>query len=103
MQVRTMTSRRQFALRASLLRSFGLVVLPMSGLMLTAVAVLAGVLGIWRLGADLGWTSQFFIAGGFLSRYQLWSAIALGAQASAFALNRWVAANRITEPPAFAA
>jgi hypothetical protein len=66
-------------------------VVAMSGLVLTAVAVLSGVLGVWRLGADPGWTSRFFIAEGLLSRYQLWFAIAIAAQASALMLNRWAA------------
>ena len=38
-----------------------------AGLVLTPVAVLAAVLGAWRLGVDPGWTSGFFIAGGSLS------------------------------------
>jgi hypothetical protein len=63
----------------------------MSGLALTLMAVLAGALGAWRLGVDPGWTSPFFVAGGLFSRYQLWFAFAIGAQASAFILNRWVA------------
>ena len=63
----------------------------MSGSVLTPLAVLAGVLGAWRLGADAGWTSDFFIADGLLSRYQLWFAIAIGAQTSALILDRWVA------------
>jgi hypothetical protein len=62
-----------------------------SGLVLTPVSVLAGVLGVWRLGEDLGWTSHFFKADGLLSRYQLWFAVAISARTSAFILNRWVA------------
>ena len=61
------------------------------GSVLTPIAVLAGVLGAWRLGADLGWTSKFLVADGLLSRYQVWFAIAVGAQTSASILNRWVA------------
>lgn len=61
-----------------------------SGLVLTLLAVLAGALGVWRLGADPGWTGPFFLAAGLFSRYQLWFAVALGAQTSAFILNRWV-------------
>jgi hypothetical protein len=67
----------------------------MSGLVLTLFSVLAASLGAWRLGVDPGWTGAFFIAGGLLSRYQLWFALAIGAQVSAFILNRWVA-NRKT-------
>ena len=62
-----------------------------SGAVLTPLAVLAGVLGVWKLGADFGWTSNFFIADGLFSRYQVWFAIAIGMQTSAGILNRWVA------------
>jgi hypothetical protein len=74
----------------------------MSGLFLTLLAVLAGALGAWRLGVDPGWTSPFFVASGLLSRYQLWFAVAIGAQTSAFILNRW-AANQVIDVPALAA
>jgi hypothetical protein len=74
----------------------------MSGLGLTLIAVLAGALGAWRLGADPGWTRPFFVAAGLFSRYQLWFAVAIGAQASAFILNRWVA-NQVINVPALAA
>jgi hypothetical protein len=67
----------------------------MSALALTPIAVLAVVLGAWRLGADPGWTSRFFIADGLLSRYQLWFVIAIAARVSALMLHRW-AANRDT-------
>jgi hypothetical protein len=62
-----------------------------SGLVMTPVAVLAVALGAWRFGADLGWTTRFFIVDELLSRYQSWLAVAAGAQTSAFLLNRWVA------------
>ena len=61
------------------------------GHVLTPIAVVAGVLGAWRLGADLGWTSKFLVGDGLLSRYQVWFAIAIGAQTSAAMINRWVA------------
>jgi hypothetical protein len=73
----------------------------MSGLFLTLVAVLALALGVWRLGVDPGWTSAFFITEGLLSRYQLWFAVAIGGQTSAFIINRWVA-NQNVEVPALA-
>jgi hypothetical protein len=69
---------------------------------LTLLAVIAGALGTWRVGVDPGWTSPFFIASGLLSRYQLWFAVAIVAQTSAFILNRWVA-NQIVDVPALAA
>jgi len=74
----------------------------MSGLALTLIAVLAGALGAWRFGVDPGWTSPFFVAGGLFSRYQLWFALAICAQTSAFILNRWVS-NRNLDVPAVAA
>jgi hypothetical protein len=74
----------------------------MSGLLLTLLAVLAAAMGAWRLGVDPGWTSAFFIASGLLSRYQLWFAVAIGAQTSAFILNRWVA-QQLIDAPALAA
>jgi len=67
----------------------------MSGLALTLLAVLTGTLGVWRLAADPGWTSPFFVDRGLLSRYQLWFAVAISEQTFAFALNRWVAARMI--------
>jgi hypothetical protein len=92
------------ALRVIFLRPSVLFVAAVSmlGSVLTPAAVLAGVLGAWRLGADPGWTSDFFIADGLLSRYQLWFAAAIGAQASALILNRWVA-NQNRGVPALAA
>lgn len=74
----------------------------MSGLVLTLMAVLAGALGAWRLGADPGWTGPFFVAGGLLSRYQFWIAVTIGAQTSAFVLNRWVA-KQVEDVPAIGA
>lgn len=74
----------------------------MSGLALTLLAVVAGALGVWRLGVDPGWTGPFFIAGGWLSRYQLWFGLAITAQTSAFILNRWVA-KQVIDLPALAA
>jgi len=67
----------------------------MSGLVLTLVAVLAGALGAWRFGTDLGWTEHFFIADGLFSHSQLWFAVAIGGQTSAFILNRWTANQNI--------
>ncbi len=32
----------------------------------------AFLLGFWRLGSDLGWTSDFIYMDGILSRWQLW-------------------------------
>lgn len=90
MQNRKMTTRYQSALQAISLQTptLFLAFVSMSAFVLTPVALLAGVLGAWRLGADRGWTTDFFIANGLLSRYQLWFAVAVGAQTSALILNR---------------
>jgi hypothetical protein len=58
------------------------------GLLLTPVAVTAGALSAWRFGVDAGWTKTFFIAGGFLSRWQVWCAFAISMQACAYSLGR---------------
>jgi hypothetical protein len=97
-KIRKMTSRFQSVLPAIPLRSAPLFVASASVLVLTPVALLAGVLGVWRLAADPGWTNGFFIAEGVLSRYQLWFAVSIGAQMSALVLNRWVASQRSVVP-----
>jgi hypothetical protein len=62
--------------------------LALLGLLLTPVAVAAGALAAWRFGVDAGWTSAFFIAGGFLSHWQVWCALAVSAEVCAWSLSR---------------
>ena len=57
--------------------------------LLTPAAVVAFVLGLWRVSADLGWTEEFLISNGFFSHWQVWIALAVGLQASA----TWLAAK----------
>ena len=92
-QISRLVRERQHSAQAALPRGPALLVdsVSMSGAVLAPIAVLAGVMGAWRLGADLGWTGPFFINEGLLSRYQLWFAIAVGAHTSSTILNRWVA------------
>jgi len=47
------------------------------GALLTPAAVAACVLGLWRIAADLGWTSDFAIPSGFFSHWQVWIAAAV--------------------------
>jgi len=61
------------------------------GLLMTPIAVAAGAVAAWRLGVDAGWTSAFFIAGGFLSHWQVWCAFAISAEVCAWSLRRGVA------------
>jgi hypothetical protein len=44
---------------------------------LTPAAVAALVLGLWRLGTDLGWTDSFVISNGLFSHWQVWFALAV--------------------------
>ena len=64
--------------------------LSMLAAMLTPLAVLAGALGVWRLAADRGWTSHFFIAHGLLSHCQVWFTAAIVVRASSRGLNKWL-------------
>jgi len=51
--------------------------------LLTPAAVIALVLGLWRVSADLGWAGEFLIAKGFFSHWQVWIALAAGLQIGA--------------------
>jgi hypothetical protein len=61
----------------------------LAGAFLTPAAAIAAALSVWRLSADPGWTSGFFIREGLLSRYQFWFAAAISAQTAAIFLKRW--------------
>jgi hypothetical protein len=65
--------------------------LTLFGLLLTPVAAAAGALAAWRFGVDAGWTGTFFIAGGFLSHWQVWGAFAISAEVGAWCLRRGAA------------
>jgi len=58
--------------------------------LLRNLALAAGVLGLWRLGSDLGWTQDFFIAAGLWSHWQIWFALAAVLNAGAGFLVRLV-------------
>jgi hypothetical protein len=57
--------------------------------LLTPAAVMALVLGIWRLSADLNWTGEFAISRGLFSHWQVWIALAGLLQTCAAILNRY--------------
>ena len=46
--------------------------------LVTPSAVIALVMGLWRLTADLGWTETFPISTGFFSHWIVWVALAIG-------------------------
>jgi hypothetical protein len=71
---------------ARVLEAIGLV-----GTFLTPFAVMEAALGLWRLGADLGWTGPFFVESGVLSRWQVWFALAAFTQAASVFLRKALA------------
>ena len=50
--------------------------------LLPPAAFLAGVLGAWRIAADLNWTNSFAIPSGIFSHWQVWMALAAGLKAT---------------------
>ena len=60
-----------------------------SAALLTPAAVVAFVLSMWRLGADMGFTSSFAIHTGVFSHWQVWLAISVAVQFLAVVLNRY--------------
>ena len=59
------------------------------GALLTPAALMASVLGLWRLAADLSWTGAFGIASGPFSHWQVWLLLAAFLQYCSWALNRY--------------
>lgn len=57
--------------------------------LLTPAALLALVLGIWRVGTDLGWAGAFLIAGGFFSHWQVWIALSIALKMLSSTLIAW--------------
>jgi hypothetical protein len=57
--------------------------------LLTPAAVMACVLTLWRLAADLSVTGQFPITAGLFSHWQVWLTVAGTLQFSAILLNRY--------------
>jgi hypothetical protein len=57
--------------------------------LLTPAAVLATVLGLWRIAADMNWTGSFAIPAGFFSHWQVWLGAAGVLQVCAHLLNRY--------------
>jgi|ERR1700733_11053824 len=57
--------------------------------LLTPAAVVALVLGMWRVCADLGWAGAFFIGDGFFSHWQVWIALSIGLKILSSTLIAW--------------
>jgi hypothetical protein len=56
---------------------------------LTPAAVMAAVLAMWRIAADMNWTSRFAISTGFFSHWQVWLAAAVLLQLCSRILNHY--------------
>ena len=56
---------------------------------LTPLAVMAAMLGVWRLAGDPHWTSDFAIRQGLFSHWQVWFAFAAVLQTGSYLLNRY--------------
>ncbi len=56
---------------------------------LTPAALMAFVLGMWRLASDLKWAGEFVFSRGLLSHWQVWVAMAGLLQTCASVLNRY--------------
>ena len=61
--------------------------------LLTPAAVIALVLGLWRISSDLGWTEEFLISNGFFSHWQVWIALAIALQVASSSLAAKIAAS----------
>ena len=57
--------------------------------LLTPATLLASVLALWRIAADMNWTASFAIASGLFSHWQVWLGTALLLQLCAHLLNRY--------------
>jgi hypothetical protein len=57
--------------------------------LLTPAAMVAFVMGLWRVSMDLDWAGAFPIASGFFSHWQVWIALAIGLKMLSSSLLAW--------------
>ncbi|HWB86987.1 MAG TPA: hypothetical protein VG675_22785 [Bryobacteraceae bacterium] len=57
--------------------------------LLTPAAVMASVLGVWRIAADFNWAKSFAIPSGLFSHWQVWLGGAAVLQFCSYMLNRY--------------
>jgi hypothetical protein len=62
--------------------------------LLTPAALMASVLGFWRIAADLKWTNSFAIPSGVFSHWEVWLGGAAVLQLCSYALNRYGRSGR---------
>ena len=68
-----------------------------AGALLAPVALMAYVLGFWRLASDMGLAGQFGINGLF-SHWQIWVCMGLLLQATAYSLNHYARVGSFEMP-----
>ena len=62
--------------------------------LLRPAALLASILGLWRIASDFNWTGGFAIASGLFSHWQVWLGAAAVLQLCSSALNRYGKGDR---------
>src|SRR6266536_102788 len=60
-----------------------------AGSLLTPAALMACVLAVWRIAADLNFANRFAIPSGLFSHWQVWLAAAVALQLCSRVLNRY--------------
>jgi hypothetical protein len=60
-----------------------------AGALLTPAALVASVLAVWRIAADLNVANSFAIPSGLFSHWQVWVGAAVGLQLCSRVLNRY--------------
>lgn len=61
--------------------------------LLVPAAVVAFVMGLWRVCADLGWAGAFLIPEGFFSHWQVWIALSIALKMLSSTLIAWGSRN----------
>jgi hypothetical protein len=67
------------------------------GALLTLGAITAGILGLWRIAADLKWASDFAISTGLFSHWQVWIAGSAALEVCSRFLHRYARQHSIVE------
>ena len=63
-------------------------------ILLKPAALIASVLGFWRIASDFNWTGGFAISSGPFSHWQVWLGGAVVLQLCSYALNRYGKGDR---------
>lgn len=66
--------------------------------LLTPAALMAYVLGLWKLASDMGLAGEFAISGGIFAHWQVWLPLAVVLQICVFSLNRYGRGGELRVP-----